>query len=517
MDFGFGKIPGKYNPFDEQGRVGQLKYAGVFFEEFQKELVGRSGVEVYKEMADGDDVIGAMLFAIEMLVRQVRFEVEPGGDSEEDEKAADFVKGCMDDMQQTWQDTLSEILSFLPYGWSYHEICYKWRMGKKSKKSLSSKFDDGLIGWQKLPIRAQDTLWRWEYDEDDELIGMSQMAPPDYQIRFIPLSKALHFITKSRKWNPEGKSILRNAYRSYYYKKRFQEVEGVGVERDLAGLPMLQPPEDIDIWDADDPDMLAMRASAEKLIQNVRRDAVEGVLIPPGWTFSLISGGSKRQFEIGTIIDRYDKRMAMTAMADFILLGSGAVGSFALSSDKTDLFGVALGTYLDIICEVFNNQAIPALIELNQRVKGAFKGLKELPKMVHSDVEKADLDKTGNFLEKMIGVGLITPDAKMEQYVRRMADLPDPVEGDVDEDNGQGQRQNPNQQPQQNQPQQQTAQGAQNPGKGGQKPMPGYQSRPAQGADQAGAERAAEKAELKEKMRKAWMAGDPGGEHSSED
>jgi hypothetical protein len=197
----------------------------------------------------------------------------------------------------------------------------------------------------------------------------------------------------------------------------------------------------------------------------------------------------------------------MTALADFILLGSGSGGAFALSSDKTDLFGVALGTYLDIICEVFNNQAIPALIDLNQRVKGAFKGLKEYPKMVHSDVEKADLEKMGGFLEKMIGVGLLTPDAKMEQYVRRMADLPEAVEGDVDEDGAQ--RQQPQQQP--NQAQAQAPQGAPKPVRGAQNAKPGAQ----EGADQKAA-REAHAAELKEQMRKAWMAGDEHGGSSGE-
>ena len=54
----------------EIGRIGQKRYGGFFYEEFLKELQGRKGVETYREMADNDDVIGAILFAIEMLIRQ---------------------------------------------------------------------------------------------------------------------------------------------------------------------------------------------------------------------------------------------------------------------------------------------------------------------------------------------------------------------------------------------------------------------------------------------------------------
>ncbi|MEG2001234.1 MAG: hypothetical protein RR053_07575, partial [Evtepia sp.] len=308
-----------YDTMKEYGRIGQSKYSGVFFEEYEPSLRGKRGVEVFKEMSESDSVVGAMLFAVEMLLRQADWYIKPGGTTEADTNAAEFVKQCMNDMQQSWQDTISEIMSFLIYGWSYHEICYKRRMGQKPEGK--SQYNDGLIGWKKLPIRAQDTLWQWVYDEDDELIAMSQMAPPDFSIRTIPLEKALHFTTKSKKQNPEGRSILRNAYRDWYFKKRMQEIEGIGVERDLAGLPMLQPPDGIDLWDPDDPEMVRNLVNATKIVRNVRRDALEGLVIPPGWTFTLLNGGSRRQFEIGSIVERYDSRIAMTVLADFVLLG----------------------------------------------------------------------------------------------------------------------------------------------------------------------------------------------------
>lgn len=410
----------------EFGVVGQKKYAGVFMEEFLPQLQGQKGIEAYREMSENDDIIGAMLFAIEMLIRQAPWDVEAQGSTESDKEAAQFVKSCLDDMQQSWQDTLSEILSFLVYGWSFHEICYKRRMGKKGKKAYHSKYEDGLIGWKKLPIRAQDTLYRWEYDQEDELVGMSQMAPPDYTIRTIPIEKAIHFVTKSRKWSPEGRSILRNAYRQYYFKRRFQEIEGIGVERDLAGLPFIQPPEGVDIWDGSNPEMTHLLSMCENLVKNIRRDAKEGIVLPYGWTFSLLNGGSKRQFEIGSIIERCDTRMAMTAMADFVLLGHQQTGSFALSSDKTTLFSVALGTYLNIICDAFNTQAIPRLIELNQ---GHFPGLTAMPKLIHGDVEQTNLAEFAAFIEKMTGAGVIESDENLERYVRKVGNLPEPMRG----------------------------------------------------------------------------------------
>lgn len=409
----------------EYGSIGQRRYAGIFSEEFMRELQGKRGIEVYREMSENDDVCGAIIYVLETLIRQSSWSVQPGGSSAKDKECAEFVESCMNDMQDTWTDTLSEILSFLAFGWSYHEIVYKRRVGNSRDPRQNSRYTDGLIGWQKLPIRAQETLYRWEYDDNDNLLGMTQLPPPRFVMATIPIEKALHFKTKSRKNNPEGRSILRTAYRDWYFKRRFQEIEGMGIERDLAGLPILQPPEHVDIWKLDDPEMLEIFQRAEAIVRNVRRDATEGLVLPFGWTFQLAASGGKRQFDTNAIIERYDTRIAMTVMADFILLGHQQVGSFALSSDKTELFSMALGAYLDIICEVFNNQAIPRLIGMNAE---HFNGITEYPTLTHGDVETPNLQELSTYIKELTGCGVIIPDEGLEDYVREAANLPERLE-----------------------------------------------------------------------------------------
>ena len=408
------------NTFREYGKTGLFRFdTGWIYEEFLRELQGRKGIEVYKEMSENDDIIGAILFATEMLMRQSKWSIQEAGTEQADLDAAEFVRTCMDDMEETWSDFISEVLSFLTYGWSYHEIVYKRRMGRSKNPETNSKYTDGLIGWRKLPIRSQDTLWEWKYDEKDNLIGLVQCAPPLYEQVFIPIEKALHFKTKSRKGNPEGRSVLRNCYRNWYFKRRIQEIEGIGIERDLAGLPVLEAPEGVDIWSDE---YAAELAKAERIVRNVRRDEREGIVLGNGWKFSLTSTGGRRQFNTNQIIERYDTRMAMTVLADFVLLGHQAVGSFALSSDKTELFGVALGAFLDLICEVFNNQAIPRLIDINGE---HFAGITDYPILTHGDIETQDLSQLGEFVSKMVGIGAITPDESMEDYLRLAADLPE--------------------------------------------------------------------------------------------
>lgn len=407
---------------DEIGRIGQKRYGGTFYEEFLRELRGKKGIETYREMAENDDTIGAILFAVEMLIRQASWNVEPGGDTPKDKEAAEFVEQCMHDMQDTWTDTISEILSFLTYGWSFHEIVYKRRMGKTRDQKTRSKYNDGLIGWRKLPIRAQETLYQWEYDDEDNLIAMTQLPPPNYGLITIPMDKAMLFRTKSRKGNPEGRSILRNAYRSWYFKRRIQEYEGIGIERDLAGLPVFTAPEDIAIWDEDDPDMVKLRTGMEAMVQKIRVDELAGIVKPHGFEFELLNSGGSKQFDTNAIIQRYDTGMAMTVLADFVFLGHQQVGSFALSSDKTELFSMAIGAYLDIICETFNSQGIPQLIDVNG---SHFDGITDYPKLAHGDIENADIQKLASYIKDMTGVGILVPDDGLEDYVREAAGLPE--------------------------------------------------------------------------------------------
>ena len=425
---------------NEIGRIGQNRYGSnaqgsIFFEEFLPQLQGIRGVQAYTEMADNDATVGAILFAIEMLMRQVDFHIEPAGDTEKDKKCAEFVESCMCDMDRTWADTLSEILSFLTYGWAICEIVYKRRVGKTSSPITNSKYNDGLIGWRKLPIRAQDTLYGWAYKDDtDELIGMIQTPPPNFDRITIPIERALHFRTRSRKDNPEGRSILRTAYRAYYFKKRLEEIEGYGMERDLAGFPVLYGPADMDLWNTEDEEMAAYLARAEQIVSSIRRDAREGLVLPggyeqgTGWKLELVSSGSRRQFDTNQIIDRYDRRIATSVLADFVMLGQQAVGSFALADNKTTIFAMSIGTYLDVICEVFNNQAIPRLIDING---DAFKGITDYPKMVHGDIEAPDLVQFATFIKEMVGVGVLVPDEELEAEVRRVGNLPEKVEDAV--------------------------------------------------------------------------------------
>ena len=417
------------DPLEELGVTGLEQSGGRIHEEFLPQLQGRRGTQVFKEMRDNDPTVGAMLFAIEMLIRQVEWRVEPASEEPEDQAAAEFIDGAFEDMSVTWDDTLSDILSMLVFGFSVLEEVYKVRAGRQADPTLSSKFDDGRIGWKKLPIRAQETIERWIFQPDTtELLGLVQVARPDFRPREIPASKFLLFRPQANKANPEGRSMLRNAYRPWFFKKRIEEIEGIGIERDLAGLPTALVP----------PKLLSPSATGEQkallnqinlILRNVRRDEKEGLIFPLArdengaltYEFKLLSTGGRRQFDTGKIVDRYDRRIAQTLLADFILLGQeGRTGSFALAESKTALFAVAIGAFLDAIASVFNRFAIPRLLRLN-----TFGIEADPPQLVHGDIESIDITKLGEYVSKLSQAGIPLIDEATERFLRMQAGLPE--------------------------------------------------------------------------------------------
>jgi len=423
------EVPKRVSPTIELGSSGLKRTGGYLDEEFLPQLRGRKAVQIYREMADNDPIIGALLFALDRLLRQIDWRVEPASDSAEDKKAAEFVEECMKDMSHSWDDLISEILTMLPYGWSYHEIVYKRRVGPwETDPTKKSKFNDGKIGWRKIPIRSQETLQRWVFDESGGIQAMIQLSPPYYKTVVLPIEKCLLFRSNSVKNSPEGRSVLRNAYRPWYMKKRIEEIEAIGAERDLAGMPVGKVPASY-LNAKPGTDQAKMVEAFRKMVRSVRRDEQEGILIPsefdqdtkqPLFDFQLLASGGSRQFDTSGIIQRYEQRMLMTVLADFILVGHEGEGSYALHTDKSGLFRTAINSFAQSIADVFNRHAIPRLFLAN--------GWKpdELPTLVPSDIDPPDLTQLGAFLQQTTSAGMNWfPDAEMEKFIRKAARVPE--------------------------------------------------------------------------------------------
>lgn len=414
------------------GTTGLKESAGMIDEEFLNRLRGLNGVRTYKEMALNSPIIGAALNVIEALIVQTDWRIEPADESAEAKKEAEDTEASLEDMSHTFDELLSEILSMLVFGWAYFEIVYKVRRGETRDPKTRSKLDDGLWAWRKIEIRGQETLERWAFDEEGGLDGMWQQDVYAQRSRlvFLPIEKALLFRTKIHKGNPEGQSMLRNAVVPYWYVKRIEQFEAIGIERELAGMPIFEVPPELLVANPSVEDA-QLRTQLENMITSIRLDERYGGLVPSEinedgtpsqFKLKLLSTGGRRRIETDPVIKRHEARMLMVFLAQFLLLGVDNVGTQAIGATFMDLFGTAFGATMDKITSVFNRFAI----RRRQAMNGKSQELD--PKLVHGDVSKPDLDKLGKYLLALAGVGLDLSADAVQHKLFEIGGLPLPDE-----------------------------------------------------------------------------------------
>lgn len=379
---------------DEIGYSGLRAFSGRIEDSTIRHLQGPRRAERLRTMAESDDIVGGILLAYETLGKSAPWRVEQG---ESDEVQADFLSSCIEDMNRDWTDILSSAFTMLPYGFAPHEVVYKRRLGSDPGGTLApSKFDDGRIGWAKWALRTQTTIPRWHFDENGEVQGMWQrIVNTDVRRKaggtsiiggevFIPIEKLLLFRTTGQKNSPEGRSMMEAAFKQWFIKNHIQELEAIGAERDLVGYPIITAAPGIEIWGEGDKDKAAF-AMAMELATGMRRDELMGAVFPHGWKVDLVRSGGAQQVDLDKLIKAKNQGIAISMLADFILIGHEGTGSFALRESADNFFVRALNGVLDIFAGAMNRQEVPRLLRLN-----GFSA--PHPQIVHGDADAPDLE-----------------------------------------------------------------------------------------------------------------------------
>ena len=386
------KIP--LTDMTEVGQTGLSAWNGQVTETYTSKLEWPAAYDVYDEMRRRDPTIRTMWNALVMLSRTSTWYFEPESDSAEDQAAAEFLNDCLHDMSHTPSDAIEDALTCVMFGWSWLEICYKRRSA------------DGGIGWRKFAVRRQSSFSKWEFDETGGLQALVQRPAPDYEKVRIPIDKSLHFTFQRDGGNPEGLALLESLYETWYYLKNLQIINGIGWQRSFVGLPVFEFEEKPQ---ADD------KAAVQEVGQALSVDAKQYVSVPNGVRFRLDSVSNTNAEALLNTIRYYRLLMLQTMLADFINLGTGQTGSWALGSDKSQLFLMATDGTLDRLASVVNRFAVPRLLAYNPRISGR-------ARLTHTKVEKPALGQLGNWLQQ---VGdLLTWTSEDENWIRKRTGMP---------------------------------------------------------------------------------------------
>jgi hypothetical protein len=431
--------------FRNIGSSGLRQSGGYVRDEYLSQLLGTPrAMRIYREMGDNSPIIAGLLFAIRGVMRKVQWRVNPSDDSPKAKEAEEFVSSCKDDMSDTWDNFINEALSMLQYGFALHEINYKRRLGPKNESDRDengrsipgSRYDDGKIGWRSLPLRGQDSVQRWYFDDEACILGVQQQPWQGSAID-IPIEKLLLFRPSSYKGNPEGHAIIRAAYRPWYFIKRLEEQEGILFER-MGGIPVLRIPSAvINAAQGEGPAAAAaqqvMRAY-ESIGRNTRIDEQMYILLPsdmqpaagggpsaaPQYDFKLETPqGGNRSTTADASITRYANQILMSVMADFLTLGHEARGTQSLAVSKIDLFMQACEGWLDGVASVINRHALRRLWYLNAD------DVDMLPEIKPDMATQLDPNSLGNLLLHLSQAGMpMFPDPALEDWVRDNMGMP---------------------------------------------------------------------------------------------
>jgi hypothetical protein len=386
------------------GDYGFTQYGGIIYDEVDPRLQGQRWHRTVAAMLN-DAVLSGALFATELLIRQAEWNLDPAeGDEINAKKAgdvADFVETCLDDMRAPLTDTMAQVLSFLPYGFSLFELVYKRRNGDRGDQP--SAYEDGRIGWDEWAPRSQDTVTRWAFDDRGHASAIIQQSPSMAREVEIPLARCLHFRAGGYWGSPEGRSILRPVFELWNDIRKIRTTENIGLERDLAGLPLIYLPSALMSPSAP----AAYKAAYEeykKIGVNLRRGDQAVVALPSDvyegtsnrmYDLKLLSTGGQRQIDTSAVIRQRTSEMTGALLADFMQLGHEGVGSFALSQDKTQLFTTAISAWLDVIAKTINHQAIRPLLRLNGI------DLRLAPTLRPGTLDEVNLAATADYVAKL--------------------------------------------------------------------------------------------------------------------
>lgn len=412
---------------NETGYLGLKIFNGVSNDELKRELNFPQSIKTFKEMTY-HGTVAASLSMYDTIISRATWSFKPPEDATKQElKQCRIVQEMMGDMDQSWGEFIRDVLSMNTFGFSVHEKVFRKRTFEDG-----SMYNDGYIGWKKLPIRAQESIEKFLFSDDgNEITGVKQnltnlMDPYNrYKGRttseiILPREKFLHFRAGKHRGDPFGKSPLRDAYIAWRFITNLEELEATGVSKDLVGLPILYLPAQYMSKEAT-PDQVVIRSYYENAMRNLQQNQQSALILPnaydpdtkqPLFKLDLLSVDGKKNFDI-TKIKEYYKNLIMTALSsEILIMGQSEVGSFALGSIKNSMSGAMAASMLKSIAEVIDRDLIRHTYKVNKW------DISRRGTLDFDNLSEVDLESISKYFQRVASVGLLEVDREALNTVR---------------------------------------------------------------------------------------------------
>jgi len=227
-----------------------------------------------------------------------------------------------------------------------------------------------------------------------------------------------HLYLAGKSMIPTHNSLLRSLYRPWKFLKDLENLEGIGLERNVGGMPVATLPAE----PLAEQDLTDLRTA----LNNLRMDEEMYLIVPNGMEIKGYEGGHDIT-QLSAAIERKQKEILMRGFAQFLKLGMDNVGTQALVKGSQDFFALSLRSIQQELLERWNQQLVPLLFGLNP---GVFAGMAGLPEITWNDPGSVDSEALLTAWQTGVNAKVLTPTREDEDHIRAVLDFPDLPEGE---------------------------------------------------------------------------------------
>lgn len=207
-----------------------------------------------------------------------------------------------------------------------------------------------------------------------------------------------------------GNSLLRPAYKHWVWKDELMRIEAAAARRHGIGVPVIKANEE----ESDDEGRMAELLD---IASEYGGGESAGLALTAGEEFGIASP-TGTPMDPRRAIEYHDHQMALVALAHFLNL-EGKGGSYALASVQENTFVQSVQTVAADIRDVSQAHIVEDIVDRNW-------GPDEPAPLLVFDEIGSRQDATAAALQMLVSAGLLTPDARLEQFLRTASGLPSP-------------------------------------------------------------------------------------------
>jgi hypothetical protein len=385
--------------FRELGTAVASPWTSWLGREYNNVLRGHSGLRKYDEMRRSDSTVAGTLKLAKTPILGARWYMEPASQSPRDVNVAKKIWwNLTEGMSTSWPQFLTEALLMLDFGHYLFEKVFE---------AGNPNAPVGMgITWKKFAPRHPLDVTEWLTDGNGGPAGIRMMNPGGVmagQEIAIPISKLLVFTNQKEAGDMTGISLLRPAFKPWYFKSQLEKIDAIQKERHGIGIPIIKLP--VGYKPAD-------KILAQNLGRNLRTNEQAHIVLPPMWEimFADLKG---QPVNVLDSIKYHNGEIVKNILAPFM-----EPQAKAGKDDDRILFLKAARFAADIVVDVINKYAIPELVDYNWQRVG-------YPKICARRIgEQADWRTMSFAIRNMVGAGIIRPDDRLEENIREEMDLP---------------------------------------------------------------------------------------------